>query len=153
MTVTAGERTLLAGSVWIPIQDGDGRGYGLYRRHYSCLNKSPRIRQFTGPGECLALMTPEQNALFVWDKKLIRDDSQYGLNCAVFRNEGQRLSSDLVLAAEECAEAKWGKCRMFTYVDPKKVVSANPGYCFKVAGWKHIGESVKGLHLLAKEAS
>lgn len=26
---------------------------------------------------------------------------------------------------------RWGERRMFTYVDPRKLQSANPGYCFK----------------------
>lgn len=40
---------------------------------------------------------------------------------------------------------------MFTYVDPSKIRSFNPDYCFKVAGWRFIRRTRSGKHLLAKE--
>ena len=73
------------------------------------------------------------------------------MNCSIFRNEGSRVSSELVLEAERMAQAKWGDMRMYTYIAPDKIQSRNPGYCFKVAGWRKIGVSKKGLHLLVKE--
>jgi hypothetical protein len=42
---------------------------------------------------------------------------------------------------------------MFTYVDPRKIRSRNPGYCFKVAGWAFIRRTTEGLHLLAKDCA
>ena len=33
--------------------------------------------------------------------------------------------------------------RMFTYVNPKLIRSANPGYCFKVCGWRICGVTKK----------
>jgi hypothetical protein len=78
-------------------------------------------------------------------------DGQTGYSCTIFRNEGPRRSSELILEAEDAATRRWGPNRFFTYINPKKVKSANPGYCFKCAGWKHIGMSEGGLHLLAKE--
>lgn len=77
-------------------------------------------------------------------------DGQDGYNCAIFRNEGQRQSSEIILEAEEMAFRKWGPNRLFTYIDPKKIRSTNPGYCFKMAGWKRIGLSKSGKVLLAK---
>jgi len=56
-----------------------------------------------------------------------------------------------ILEAEAEAFAKWGPARLFTYVDPRKIASRNPGYCFKVAGWRRVGYSKDGKHLLAKE--
>ena len=140
--------------LWIPIKDGDQRAFGLYRRHYSAPTKrgGVRLRQFVGPRESLVLLTPEQNALFVWlrDKPGTRRDRQEGLNCSVFRNEGDRLSSDLILAAEDMAFEKWGRQRLFTYVNAGKIRSSNPGYCFKVAGWRRAGVSKNGLILMEK---
>lgn len=136
--------------IWVPVKDGDLRAFGLYRRHYSASGK-PKIRQFTGPGEALCLLSLEQNALFVWDVKQVRDDGQDGINCSVFRNEGHHRSSDMILEAEAWAVQKWGPTRAFTYVAPDKIASTNPGYCFKVAGWVKVGESKKGLHLLEKQ--
>ena len=62
-------------------------------------------------------------------------DRQQGVNCAVFRNEGLLLSSDLIKQADEMAWERWPGERHYTYVNPRKVRSANPGYCFKKAGW------------------
>lgn len=47
-------------------------------------------------------MTPppqDGKALWVW-RRFKSGDGQEGLNCAVFRNEGAVLSSDLILAAD-----------------------------------------------------
>lgn len=76
---------------------------------------------------------------------------QSGYYCAIFRNETQATSSSLILECEEIVFTEWGNCRMFTYIDPAKVRSANPGYCFKCAGWKFIRRTSDGKHLLAKE--
>jgi hypothetical protein len=34
---------------------------------------------------------------------------------------------------------RWPGERLYTYVNPRKVKSENPGYCFKVAGWTTCG--------------
>lgn len=137
---------------WIPVRDGDHRALGLYLRHYSSRGRrSQAPRQFVGPGEYLALLTPTADALFVWRRERFRLDEQEGVNCSVFRNEGHRRSSDLIREAARIAWDRWPGFRLFTFVDPAEVRSANPGYCFKVAGWKWVGRSSKGLHILAIE--
>lgn len=78
-------------------------------------------------------------------------DGQLGYNCSIFRNESSRRSSEIILEAEEWAFEKWGPSRIYTYVDPRKITSPNPGYCFKVAGWKFARRGRDGKHLLAKE--
>jgi len=57
----------------------------------------------------------------------------------------------LDLEAERHAIDKWGVGRGYTYVDPKKIRSRNPGYCYKVAGWRRVGVSKSGQILLAKD--
>lgn len=67
-----------------------------------------------------------------------------GWTCTIFRNEGPYLSSALVLAAEQALRSHIGECGpdgMLTYVWDSKVASANPGYCFKKAGWTVRGRS------------
>jgi hypothetical protein len=144
---------------WLPIKDGDPRAYALYRNHYSFNDYKDRRRQNTayrnrylicGPGEKMLLLTQDANALFVW-RKFIDRSGQQGINCAVFRNEGSLLSSQLILEAEELATARWGNVRFYTYVNPLMVHSANPGYCFIMAGWKRCGiTQVKKLTILEK---
>jgi hypothetical protein len=80
----------------------------------------------------------------------MRMDGQTGYNNAIFRNESPRLSSEIILEAEHHAIARWGPNRMYTYIDPAKIKSANPGYCFKVAGWRFLRLSAEGKHLLVK---
>lgn len=69
-----------------------------------------------------------------------------GWTCTIFRNEGAGRSSELILAAEAALaqEKDCGPDGMMTYVWRAKVKSANPGYCFKCAGWRKIGESADG---------
>lgn len=52
--------------------------------------------------------------------------------------------------AEAAAFDKWGPNRLYTYIDASKVRSVNPGYCFKMAGWKYQRLSAGGKHLLSK---
>lgn len=136
---------------WYAIKDGDPVGRWMVNRHYSARHyqdgRKPKL--FIGPGEKLAYMTSDSLALFVW-RKFISDDGQQGVNCAVFRNEGPYLSSDLILEAEGLAWAKWPGERLYTYVNPKKIKSRNPGYCFKRAGWKVCGYSKRGFVILEK---
>ena len=136
---------------WIAVSDGDARARALYLRHYSCRHYADNRRRtiFVGPGEKMVLLTLECDALFVW-RKFISDDGQDGVNCAVFRNEGPKLSSALVLEAEQLAWQRWPNERLYTYVDPKKIRSTNAGYCFKAAGWRVCGHSQRGLVILEK---
>ena len=122
----------------------------LADRHYS--RRTVGARQFCYSGRKLVLRNCEGTILFVWmyPEKTMRMDNQIGYNCAMFRNESNRKSSDIILEAEQWAFKQWGPNRLYTYVDPKKVESANPGYCFKVAGWHFVKISKSGKHLLIK---
>ena len=125
----------------------------LADRHYS--RRTPGAKQFAYAGRKLVLRDALGDVLFVWlwPYPEMRMDHQEGYNCTIFRNESSRRSSEIILEAEKMAFAKWGPGRMFTYVDPRKIRSVNPGYCFKCAGWKQIGTSKGGKILLAKEPS
>ncbi|MBE2198099.1 MAG: hypothetical protein IAE79_05775 [Anaerolinea sp.] len=141
---------------WIPVKDGDGRARVLYERHYSSQRnmkrrRARRTKLFVGPGEKLVLITPRADALFVWRRERYINGYQMGINCAVFRNEGAMLSSQLILYAEEFARRYWTTAtRLFTYVDPQHVRSTNPGYTFLKAGWQKVGSTEKGLLVFEK---
>lgn len=96
----------------------------------------------------MVLMTERCDALFVW-RRFISDDGQEGVNCAVFRNEGPLLSSELIREADALARDRWPGERHYTYVDPGAVRSTNPGYCFLRAGWHRCGVTKGGLAILA----
>lgn len=137
-------------SLWVPSRDGDPDALALYLRHYSArqYRDGRRRRLFVGPGEKTVLLTPERDALFVWRKFRSMDATQTGVNCAVFRNESRHLASDLIRQACEIAWRRWPGQRLYTYVNPRRVKSCNPGYCFLVAGWWKCGVSKKGLTIL-----
>lgn len=142
---------LFAPSTWIEVKDGNATGRALFHRHYSYKpyrdGRDPAL--YCGPGEKLVLLTPDARALFVW-RKFNSADGQRGVNCAVFRNEGSGLASELITAAEEIAWKRWPGERLFTYVNPRKVRSRNPGYCFIRAGWRKCG-ATKARKLLIFE--
>ena len=131
---------------WYLTKDGDASCLALYERHYSCYRYADNRKrsQFVGPGETIVLRTGDADALFVW-RKFIDDSGQQGVNCAVFRNEGRVLSSELVRQADAIADHVWPSERHYTYVDPKAVRSTNPGFCFMAAGWRRCGMTKGGL--------
>jgi hypothetical protein len=138
---------------WVGIKDGDPRAVALFNRHYSARRGGDRIRYgMSGPGQTMTLLTIRCDALYIWlNNQVERYDGQVGLNCTIFRNEGPVLSSELILEAEELAWQRWPGIRLFTYVWDSKVESVNPGYCFKMAGWKTCGRNADGrLTILEK---
>jgi hypothetical protein len=125
---------------WRECRDGDEGARAIFQRHYSFRRYADGRSQllFVGPGEKLVMITEPADALFVW-RVFKSGDGQEGVNCSVFRNESAVLSSALILEAETVAEARWGKRRFFTYVNPRKLRGSNPGCCFKKAGWREVG--------------
>lgn len=144
--------------MWLPSSDGDPRAYALMKRHYSFHQyrdgrrnnrNNPNRFLFCGPGEKMVLLTRQCDALFVW-RKFIDSAGRRVVHCAVFHNESDMRSSDLIREAEQLAWARWPGETLYTYVDARKIKSTNPGYCFKCAGWKQVGASQKGLIVLIK---
>ena len=148
---------------WYAVPQTDARVVALYRRHYSCDNPQRDYTRYgiSGPGEPVTLLSADGQALWVWRPRFFGDkakqngydDGERGVMCAVFRNEGRELSSELVREADELAFDRWPGHRHFTYVNPFEIGSVNPGYCFKRAGWLFVRRSKAGLHVLAKEAA
>ena len=146
-------------SHWLPVSDGDPRAAAMYRKHYSCNQYADKRRDqwgyrnrflIMGPGEKMLLMTLRCDALFGW-RKFIDKSGQTGVNCAVFRNESDILSSELILEAEYWAWQRWPGERLYTYVDASAIESSNPGYCYKCAGWQECGRTqARGLVILEK---
>jgi hypothetical protein len=138
-------------TAWVEVRDGNPLALDLFRRHYSKLvykdGRDPK--RFVGPGFRMVLLSTCGRALFVW-KKFISKDGQEGLNCSIFRNESENLSSWLIKEAMLLAAERWPEeRRYFTYVNPRKIKSVNPGYSFKQAGWNYCGiTKSRRLHIL-----
>jgi hypothetical protein len=130
----------LFGDGWIPVLDGNDSARAIFHRHYSYRpyadGRAPKL--IVGPGGKLVLLWHDARALFIW-RRFISGDGQQGINCAVFRNEGGVRSSDLIREADAIADKRWPGERHYTYVNPRKIRSANPGYCFLMAGWRRCG--------------
>ena len=122
----------------------------LADRHYS--RRKHGAKQFCYSGRKLVLRDTKGQVLFVWmySDPILRMDKQSGYNCAIFRNESCRLSSEIILEAEQHAIDKWGPNYFYTYIDGRKIKSSNPGYCFKMAGWKKEHQTKSNLDFLAK---
>lgn len=131
--------------VWWLTKDGDKDCLALYERHYSAYayRDGRKRTQFVGPGEKVVLRTRSADAVWVW-RKFIDDSGQQGINCAVFRNESAYRSSDLIHQADAIADCLWPDCRHYTYIDPQRLKSTNPGFCFLKAGWRRCGQTQSG---------
>lgn len=129
--------------MWMVTHKGDVACRLLADRHYS--RQTIGHPMFARPGKNLVLKTPLADAVWVsW--KGIRDDGLDAWECTIFRNESKHRSSEMIRLAIQATIARWGlppKDGIITYVDADKVNSANPGYCFKMAGFKLIGRSRK----------
>lgn len=148
----AAQPFLFGDEPWISVFDGNPTASTLYDRHYS---RSPRAigdPGVAGPGEKMVLLTPCARALFVWRVFISKDPTAANedVNCAIFRNEGAGRASELIRAAMALAWARWPGRRLYTYVNPRRVRSTNPGCCFKAAGWRVCGIT-KTRRLLIQE--
>lgn len=121
----------------------------LADRHYT--RQKPGSHQCTRPGCNLCLVTTDGKAAFVvWRPipQVGRMDNLECWECTLFRNEGERLSSDLIREAVDVVWRQWGwppKDGFITAVgidETRKHRSkkAQPGACFVHAGWIPIGE-------------
>ena len=144
--------------VWWLTKDGDRDCLAMYERHYSAHRYADGRKRvlFAGPGEKIVLRTEHADALWVW-RRFIDGclDTRTGapqavINCAVFRNEGPHLSSELIRQADAIADCIWPDSRHYTYVSAEKVRSSNPGFCFLKAGWKRCGRTKSGLIILER---
>ena len=137
------------GGYWLPSNRCDPRAIALYLRHYSSEKggRKPSLYTsgFTGNGESMVLLTERCDAGFAWRCDSVeRADHQSGTGCTFFRNEGKVRSSLLIEEADDLAWRRWPGERHFTYVWDAKVKSSNPGYCFKMAGWRTCGRNKDG---------
>jgi hypothetical protein len=109
------------------------------------------------PGQTVILLSDDEAAVFGWWRPdpgsgLKAMNGLNGWTCTIFRNESLAYrSSTLIVEAERTLIATGtdiGPDGFITYVWDKKVRSANPGYCFKLAGYRVRGRSADGRKTL-----
>lgn len=140
----------------LAIVDGTGR-WADHGPHYS--RRTPGSKTFTGVGQEIVLVSYDDSA--VWAVVRQRTPSARGTGGSrgragepdpapryvwrnmLFRNLGERLSSDLIRSATVATYAEWaqryGKLPLEilrTEISIKQIRSTNPGYCYLMAGWK-----------------
>lgn len=130
---------------WLRTTRSDGAVRALRNRHYSTLGKNGRT--VGPPGRVLILRTADGLASWIthWPARELAMDGLDAWRCSMFRNEGARRSSDLIVEAMRETRDAWGtvdewgepapRDGWLTYVEPLAVRSPNPGYCFRMAGW------------------
>lgn len=137
---------------FIRVRDGNDLAASIANQHYSRIWKGNTSQKRLTTHQRMILVEPSGKWVFVWNCQKKRYDGQTGANCVLFRNESDRLSSEIILLAEQEWDKEYGACRKFTYVHPNKIRSTNPGYCFQRAGWTKTNHvTPKGLILLVKE--
>ncbi len=132
----------LAVPTWQVRGKNDPAACALADRHYS--RRRPGSGQIGPPGRKLVLVTPCERAVWLthWPDAALAMDGLDCWRCSIFRNEApaELLSSHLIRAAMDLTASLWAARPTttpgwVTWVDPAKVASPNPGYCFKQAGW------------------
>lgn len=130
---------------WRLTNRGNRMAARLADEHYS--RQTIGSPQYVRPGRCVCLLarTATGVALWVTSWQQHADHAWPGAwECTIFRNKGAGLSSDLILEAVAATRAVFGEppaAGMITFVDPAKIASPNPGYCFKRAGFRSAGHT------------
>lgn len=125
--------------MWHQVKASNPLACAMRDRHYS--TKYPGGRTVGPPGRRLVLVSDDQRALWIthWPDVSLALDGIDAVRCTLFRREGRRRerASVLILAAMEASERYFGCAPhgWLTYVEPASVRSAEPGYCFKMAGY------------------
>lgn len=132
---------------WHLSHHADRRACALADRHYS--RKTVGAPQMMPPGRKLVLLNDDATA--VWGSswpfaEYVKHAWAGAWMCTIFRNESPDLSSELIREAVAVTRWYWEVpiLGMITFVEAKKVRSANPGYCFKRAGFRAVGHTKGG---------
>ena len=143
---------------WSRVTKFDPRGCVLADRHYS--RRKVGAPQFMPPGQTIVLLSRDELSVFGWwrpDPKagIVAMNGLDGWTCTIFRREGAGVASEMILDAELAFDEFGYGCGpdgLITYVADGKVESANPGYCFKCAGWRVAGRSADNKKTLLRKA-
>ena len=135
-------------SHWVEVSKANRHARRMADRHYSFQGGPERqmSHEVGPPGQKIIFLTEDGKA--VWGSHrpapwagITRADNLSGHFCFIFRNEGYRpiRSSELIKEAVGRTIDRWGEADFWTYIGAEHVESANPGYCFLVAGFEHDG--------------
>lgn len=146
--------------IWERSDRFDPRAVRMADQHYS--RQQPGTNQFMRPGSCLVFYAGEPPRQAVWGtswQQFAKHLWPGAWECAIFRNEGAGLSSEMIRDAVAATRWHYGdppEHGMITFVDASKVRhKRDPGRCFVKAGFRPIACIVKSrllvLQMLAAE--
>ncbi len=133
---------------WQPSNRFDPRSCVIADRHYN--RRKIGSNQFVPPGRCVVLRH-DDDALWTtsWPfAEYVRHAWPGAWINSLFRNESDRLSSELILEAVAHTRAVWEPpaLGMVTFVDDRKTRrKRDPGRCYRRAGFEHVGFTKGGL--------
>ena len=138
-------------SPWRLSWRADPAAVALADRHYN--RQKIGSPQFVPPGACLVMRTADGSAAWITSAPKA-DYVQHAWAGAwvnsLFRNEGAHLSSDLIRWAVAHTRAQWPdvpELGIVSFVDARKTAGKEvPGWCYRRAGWSHVGFTQAGLH-------
>lgn len=140
-------KLFVSGKYWTQSSTSDQIARKLADRHYS--RQKVGSYRFTPPGATLILVG--ENKLWAVVVSKYRQDNLAGtIVCTIFRNESDILSSELIIEATQLSLEHFKQSIVYTYIDPTKIKSVNPGCCFFKAGYIKAGYSKKKKLLLLK---
>lgn len=134
---------------WVLSNRADPEAVALADRHYN--RQKIGSPQFVPPGRCLVFKGICGKAVWVtsWPyAEYVKHAWGGAWVNSIFRNEGEGLSSELIVEALMCTQAFWEPpaLGMITFVDAAKTRhKRDPGRCYRKAGFKHVGFTKAGL--------
>lgn len=139
--------------LWTLSHRADPVAVRLADRHYS--RQKIGTPQFVPPGRCAVFVTPTHDAVWVtsWPyAEYVKHAWAGAWVCSLFRNESVVRSSVLIEAAVAATRWVWGAAPplgMVTFIDREKTLPKEvPGWCYRRAKFKHVGETRGGLVVL-----
>ena len=140
--------------IWHLSHRADPLARELADRHYN--RQKVGTPQFVPPGRCLVLYAETATGRAFWITswpfaEYVKHRWAGAWVCSAFRNEGAAMSSVLIRQAVAATLAYFGpspELGMVTFVDPRKVRSTNPGFCYQCAGFIKDGATEGGLSAL-----
>lgn len=137
---------------WEPSHRADPAAVRIADRHYN--RQKVGAPQFVPPGRCM-VVRHDDDALWVtsWPfAEYVRHAWAGAWVNSLFRNESERLSSELIREAVAHTLAYFGEppaLGMVTFVDAGKTRhKRDPGRCYRRAGFEHVGFTKGGLWAL-----
>jgi hypothetical protein len=134
---------------WTVSHKFDPRSCLIADRHYN--RRKVGSPQFVPPGRSFVLRH-DDDALWTtsWPfAEYVRHAWGGAWVNSLFRNESDRLSSELILEAVALTRGRWPdvpELGMISFVDAGKTrPKRDPGYCYRMAGFRHVGMTKGGL--------